>query len=86
MDQQLCKAFPTLANPNLRHGFYFAHRLDYATSGVICIALHKKACSAATSAFEGRRTKKYYLALLRGHVAGELVDMTIAVGKCLFCL
>uniref|UniRef100_A0A1B6E762 Pseudouridine synthase RsuA/RluA-like domain-containing protein n=1 Tax=Clastoptera arizonana TaxID=38151 RepID=A0A1B6E762_9HEMI len=81
LEQQLNKAFPTLANPNLRHSFYFPHRLDYATSGVICIALHKKACSAATSAFEGRITKKYYLALLRGHVSEEIVDISIAIGE-----
>ena len=56
------------------------HRLDFATSGVICVALHKKACSSATSAFEERLTKKYYLALLRGHVAEELVDITVAIG------
>lgn len=81
LHQELCQTFPSLANPKLRHGFYFVHRLDYATSGVICVALHKKACSAATSAFEERLTKKYYLALLRGHVAQEIIDITVAIGE-----
>jgi len=78
---QLRKQFPHLVNPNLQHDFYFVHRLDYATSGIICIALHKKACSAATVVFSERKTKKYYLALLRGHVAGEMMDIYKPVGE-----
>ncbi|XP_069680710.1 RNA pseudouridylate synthase domain-containing protein 1-like [Periplaneta americana] len=78
---QLKELFPDLVNPNLQHDFYFVHRLDYATSGVICIALHKKACAAATQAFSERKTKKYYLALLRGHVACERMDMHKAIGE-----
>ncbi|KAK7871266.1 hypothetical protein R5R35_007552 [Gryllus longicercus] len=78
---QLRKLFPDLANPNLHHDFYFVHRLDYATSGVICIALHKKACSIATSAFRERKTQKYYLALVRGHVAHELLDINDSIGE-----
>ena len=78
---QIKKLFPDLANPNLQHDFYFVHRLDYATSGIICIPLHKKACSAATAAFSERKTKKYYLALLRGHVAQEVMDMSKSIGE-----
>jgi 23S rRNA-/tRNA-specific pseudouridylate synthase len=74
-------AFPSLINPKLRHNFYFVHRLDYATSGVICVALHKKAASAATSAFEKRQTKKYYVALLRGLVAKEIIDVIAPIGS-----
>ncbi|KAL1138904.1 hypothetical protein AAG570_008966, partial [Ranatra chinensis] len=61
--------------------FYFVHRLDYATSGVLCVALNKPACSAATTAFEKRKAKKYYIALLRGHVAGEILDVTVPIGE-----
>lgn len=78
---QLRKLFPNLANPNLHHEFYFVHRLDYVTSGVICIALHKKACAVAALAFRERRTLKYYLALVRGHVAGELLDIHNSIGE-----
>ncbi|KAJ9586314.1 hypothetical protein L9F63_020022 [Diploptera punctata] len=78
---QLKKLFPHLVNPSLQHDFYFVHRLDYATSGIMCIPLHKKACSAATEAFSGRKTKKYYLAILRGHVACEVMDMDKSVGE-----
>jgi 23S rRNA-/tRNA-specific pseudouridylate synthase len=78
---QLRKLFPDLVNPNLQHDFYFVHRLDYATSGIICIALHKKACSAATVVFSERKTKKYYLALLRGHVACEIMDIHKPIGE-----
>lgn len=60
--------FPELVNPELRHEFHFVHRLDYATSGVICLALNKHAAKAATTAFENRKAKKYYLALVHGHV------------------
>lgn len=81
MQLQLRELFPDLVNPNLQHDFYFVHRLDYATSGIICIALHKKACSAATVAFSERKTKKYYLALLRGHVACEIMDIYKPIGE-----
>lgn len=67
-------------NPKLQHGFYFIHRLDYATSGAICVALHKKACSAASTAFQKRTTKKFYLALLRGHVSNEIIEISNAIG------
>merc|ERR1712071_275324 len=41
MEHQIRKLLPDLANPNLGHGFYFVHRLDYATSGLICIPQNK---------------------------------------------
>lgn len=65
---KLGKMFPNLVNPSLRHEFYFVHRLDYATSGVICIALNKQSAQAASNAFEKRKVKKYYLALVHGHI------------------
>ena len=40
-------------------------QLDYATSGVMCVALNKKAANAARVLFEGRNVKKCYLALVR---------------------
>lgn len=68
-------------NRSLYHDFHFVHRLDYVTSGVLCIALNKCACTAATSAFEERKAKKYYLAILRGHVARESLNICEAIGE-----
>lgn len=46
----------------------WVHQLDYATSGVLCIALSKPAAAAACSSFEYRKTSKEYLAVLQGHL------------------
>lgn len=73
--------YPYLVNPSLKHEFFFVHRLDYATSGVICVALTKEACREAASAFQNRDTKKYYIALLRGHVSKERLLITRPIGK-----
>uniref|UniRef100_A0A1B6L096 Pseudouridine synthase RsuA/RluA-like domain-containing protein n=1 Tax=Graphocephala atropunctata TaxID=36148 RepID=A0A1B6L096_9HEMI len=81
LQYKLGRRFPNLVNPKLQHGFYFTHRLDYCTSGAICIALHKKACSAASSAFQKRTTRKYYLAFLRGHVSKEFIEIKNAIGE-----
>ncbi|XP_050436643.1 RNA pseudouridylate synthase domain-containing protein 1-like [Adelges cooleyi] len=82
LDVLLIAKFPHLVVKNLEHGFYFVHRLDYVTSGVICIALNKTACSTASSNFQKRISKKYYLALLRGHVSVDNLDLTKAIGYC----
>lgn len=47
MAEQLRIRFPSLADPALEHGFRFVHRLDYATSGCLAVALSKKAAKAA---------------------------------------
>lgn len=78
---QLSEAFPNLINPKLKHNFHFVHRLDYATSGVICVALNKKAATAATLSFEKRSAKKYYIALVRGHLALENLDISVPIGE-----
>ena len=44
------------------------HRLDYATSGILCIALNKKAAHIASKVFELRLASKSYVALVYGHV------------------
>lgn len=73
--------FPNLVNPNLRHEFYFVHRLDYATSGVICIALNKPSAQAASNAFEKRKVKKYYLALVHGHIHKPQMVISKPIGN-----
>lgn len=72
--------FPDLANPNLCHEFHFVHRLDYATSGVMCIALNKQSARAASTAFEGRRVQKYYLAVVHGHINNPSMIIDAAIG------
>ena len=42
----------------------FIHRLDYATSGCLCIALSKKAARWGNKAFAKRYVAKHYLALV----------------------
>ncbi|XP_075989848.1 RNA pseudouridylate synthase domain-containing protein 1-like [Anticarsia gemmatalis] len=59
---------------------HFVQRLDYATSGVLCIAKNKTSAAKAGKLFEKRFTKKYYLAILRGHVAFEVADIEFNVG------
>ncbi|XP_045782987.1 RNA pseudouridylate synthase domain-containing protein 1-like [Maniola jurtina] len=60
---------------------YFVHRLDYSTSGILCIAKNKTAAGRAGKLFEKRLTSKYYLAIVRGHILNfELADIRYAVG------
>lgn len=72
---------PGIINPKLRHEFHFVHRLDYATSGIICIALNKQAARAASAAFETRSAKKFYLALVHGHINEPYIIINKAIGS-----
>ncbi|XP_067942021.1 RNA pseudouridylate synthase domain-containing protein 1-like isoform X2 [Watersipora subatra] len=62
---------------SLAHSFYWVHRLDYATSGVLCIGLSKEAARLASQAFEQRLVRKLYIALVRGHVSLEEVSKSV---------
>jgi len=64
----LAVRFPQLVDASVPHHFRFVHRLDYSTSGAICLALNADAAKRATKQFEARRIVKHYLALLRGHM------------------
>ncbi|XP_077274195.1 RNA pseudouridylate synthase domain-containing protein 1 isoform X2 [Temnothorax americanus] len=68
LQTELREMLPDLVNPRLCHEFHFVHRLDYPTSGVMCVALNKRAARAASSAFENHKVQKFYLALVHGHV------------------
>lgn len=81
VDLMLGKKYPHLVNDKLEFGFYFVHRLDYVTSGVLCLALNKRACAAASTAMQKRISRKYYVALLRGHVSENSMDLTNAIGN-----
>ena len=56
------------------------HRLDKDTSGIILMALDKKALGDLGQQFEKRRTKKTYIARVWGEMAEEsgLVDLPLA--------
>ncbi len=45
----------------------FIHRLDYATSGCLCVALTKAASRWGNKAFAQRYVTKYYVALVCWH-------------------
>uniref|UniRef100_A0A2A4K5H1 Pseudouridine synthase RsuA/RluA-like domain-containing protein n=1 Tax=Heliothis virescens TaxID=7102 RepID=A0A2A4K5H1_HELVI len=74
-----------IAAPDSHHSssvfpLHFVQRLDYATSGVLCIAKNKSSAARAGKLFEKRLTMKYYLAVVRGHVAFEVADIEFNVG------
>lgn len=77
---------PELVDPAVEHGFRFCHRLDFATSGVLCLALTRAAARAAQAAFGPplRTARKCYAALLEGHVAVPAgwcgIEIDLAVG------
>jgi 23S rRNA-/tRNA-specific pseudouridylate synthase len=55
---QMMEAYPTLADAKTAFGFRHVHQLDFATSGVLCIALNKKAAGVAGKLFEKRTVSK----------------------------
>lgn len=60
----------------------FVQRLDYATSGVLLIALSRAAAGVAATQFERRQVRKEYIALVHGHVETNggtiIIDAPIA--------
>ena len=57
------------------------HQLDYATSGVLCVGLNRKAAGLASCSFASRDVDKQYLAVLQGHLNindwPELTEMPV---------
>lgn len=57
----------------------FVHRLDYATSGVLLIALTRVTASIAAAQFEKKTVVKVYLALVHGRLDRDItIDQPIA--------
>ena len=81
LQTQLNACYPSLADPKTAFGFRHVHQLDYATSGLLCVALNKKAAAAAGRLFEARRVDKLYLALVVGHVSWEHAACDASVGE-----
>ncbi|KAL3307944.1 RNA pseudouridylate synthase domain-containing protein 1, partial [Cichlidogyrus casuarinus] len=74
---------PFLANLQLKHYFNFINRLDYGTSGLICIAFNDDFASMAGKAFETRKTVKQYLAIVWGHVSKGQHTLNQPIGDIL---
>ncbi|XP_014669590.1 PREDICTED: RNA pseudouridylate synthase domain-containing protein 1-like [Priapulus caudatus] len=73
---------PHMMDPTVTFGFRFVHRLDYSTSGAICLAFTKDAAAAGMRALVGYHAKKFYLALLRGHIQQDMVHIEKPIGGC----
>jgi tRNA pseudouridine32 synthase/23S rRNA pseudouridine746 synthase len=56
------------------------HRLDYDTSGLVLLPLHKKALSELSKQFQARTIEKHYQALVGGELLTEAghIDLPIA--------
>ena len=64
LQTQLCSRFPELVDPKTFHGFRLVHQLDFATSGVLCAGLNKKAAARAGNVlFFSRRHLCLYVTL-----------------------
>jgi tRNA pseudouridine32 synthase/23S rRNA pseudouridine746 synthase len=51
-----------------RRKFKFCHQLDYSTSGVLALAVTKKACAHVATCFQFRTAQKIYIAVVLGHI------------------
>ena len=72
---------PELADPKTTTGFRHVHQLDFATSGVLCIALNKRAAGAAGKLFQARAVDKCYLALVDGHTSFDHTRVEAGIGE-----
>ncbi|KAL3226596.1 hypothetical protein MRX96_024800 [Rhipicephalus microplus] len=66
VESLLRRQLPELVDPSVEHGFRFCHRLDFATSGVLCLALTRAGARAAQASLGPplRTARKCYAALL----------------------
>ncbi|GAB5036284.1 zinc metalloprotease pitrilysin subfamily a, partial [Nannochloropsis oceanica] len=64
---------PLDAPPSL--ALKYIHQLDYATSGVLCLGLSRKAAAATAELFMNRQTEKEYVALVEGHLDPSLLPV-----------
>jgi 23S rRNA-/tRNA-specific pseudouridylate synthase len=59
----------------------FCHRLDFATSGIICMGFTQKTTSIIAECFESRKSVKEYLALVFGHLKEDKFTIDEKVGE-----
>lgn len=75
---QLKTVHPDCLAPEITE-FFFAHRLDFATSGILCIPLNRKAFQELWDNLEQQKSSKFYfLAVVNGHVEceTEIIDVS----------
>lgn len=80
LQTQLEYKFPDIADDKLGHKFHFCHRLDFATSGLLCVAKHKAAAKRMSSALADRRVTKVYVALLAHTLLQDLQGINETIG------
>ena len=73
--KQLVQMLPEFVDNSVSFGFRFVNRLDYATSGLLCIALNKNAASQAGKLFQGNHVTKKYIALVSLRVYDSIVNV-----------
>lgn len=62
--------------------FFFAHRLDFPTSGILCIPLNRKAFQELWENLEQQKASKFYfLAIVNGHVCEETEIIDVNIGE-----
>ncbi len=75
----------TLANALTWHlkgaRFWFPHRLDQETSGVLVVAKTEASLGVLTRAWAGGRVKKEYLALVEGIVEIDAIEIDAPIGR-----
>lgn len=75
----------TLANALAWHlkgeRFWFPHRLDQDTSGVLVVAKNSAAMGLLTRAWAGGRVRKEYVALVEGVVARDAFEVDAPIGR-----
>lgn len=81
VETMLKQSHPELVDPTVVHSFRFCHRLDFSTSGVLCIALTKQSGRAAYHAFNSRRAQKYYVAVVEGHLKEDRLLIDCPIGN-----
>lgn len=67
--------FPFYFDTRLKGGFHVLHRLDYVTSGCICIPLNYFSQRIGFESFLSGNVDKYYIALVYGQVKFQNTDL-----------
>ena len=60
---------------------HLVNRLDRETSGLVIVAKSPAVAAELGGLWENRQTQKHYLAIVRGHVAGDEQTISAALGK-----
>ncbi|KAL0484371.1 rpusd1 [Acrasis kona] len=62
-----------------RRKLKFCHQLDYATSGVMCLAFTRRSCASVATCFQNRTARKSYLAVVFGHIENKNIFISAAI-------